>query len=214
MTRGAVDVSVPWETRTAPVAGVRIHRVCRGAEDVVGSGLPRVRSPLATIRAANWASTDRQAALLLVLPLQQRLIRPSDLGEALTTERVRGRRAVVRQLIADLVDGAHSLGELDFARLCRQRGLPEPDRQSMVHTRKGRIYLDVRCTDIGLVVEIDGAGHRAALSVMDDNLRQNRVTLEEAMVLRFDLFALRLQPNEVLDQVCDAFAVCSRRRAS
>lgn len=209
-----VDISVPWQTRVAPVAGVRIHRVCRGPEDIIEAGLPRVRAPLAAVRAAHWASSDRQAALLLVLPIQQRLIRPSDLRSAVTTERVRGRRAVVRELVGDIVDGAQSLGELDFARLCRRRGLPEPDRQAVVRTSAGRIYLDIRWTAIGLVVEIDGAGHREALSVMNDNLRQNRVTIGEGMVLRYDLLALRLRPAEVLDQVCQAHVMCRGRRAS
>ncbi len=210
----AVDVSVPWDVRRGPISGVRIHRVCREPDDVVYAGPPRLPTPLATVRAAHWASSDRQAALLLVLPVQQRLVRPVDLLEASRCDRVRGRRELVRQLVADIADGAQSLGELDFARLCRRRGLPQPDRQAVVRTSKGRIYLDVRWTAIGLVVEIDGAGHREALSVMDDHLRQNRVTIGENLVLRYDLFALRLHPNEVLDQVCDAYTVASGRRAS
>lgn len=209
----AVDVSVPWETRRGPIPGVRPHRVCRQPDEILSAGVPRVRAPFATVRAAHWASSDRQAALLLVLPVQQRLVRPSDLLEASTNDRVRGRRALVRQLVADIVDGAHSVGELDFAQMCRRRGLPEPDRQVVIRTAKGRVYLDVRWSAIGLVVEIDGSGHREALSVMDDNLRQNRVTIGDVMVLRYDLFALRLQPDEVLDQVVEAHAVLAARRA-
>jgi very-short-patch-repair endonuclease len=150
----------------------------------------------------------------LVLPVQQRLVRPDDLLAASKSDRVRGRRALVRQLVADIVDGAQSLGELDFAKLCRQRGLPAPNRQVVVKTAKGRIYLDVRWNAIGLVVEIDGSGHREALSVMDDNLRQNRVTIGDNMVLRFDLLALRLQPDEVIDQVVAAHVILAARRAS
>jgi very-short-patch-repair endonuclease len=188
--------------------------VCREPDDVVYADPPRLSPPLATVRAAHWARSDRQAALLLVLPVQQRLVRPADLLEASRSDRVRGRRELLRQLVADIADGAQSLGELDFARLCRRRGLPTPDRQVVIRTPKGRIYLDVRWSAIGLVVEIDGAGHQQGLSVMHDHLRQNRVTIGEDMVLRYDLFALRLQPHEVLDQVCEAYAVASGRRAS
>ena len=49
----------------------------------------------------------------------------------------------------------HSLGELDFARLCRERGLPEPTRQAVCKGPDGRVFLDVRW-ECGLVVEIDG----------------------------------------------------------
>src|SRR5690349_20731683 len=76
---GEVTVSVPWEARLRHVPGVKIHRVCRIDDELVTAGIPRVRSPTATIRAANWASSDRQAALLLALPVQQRLITASHL---------------------------------------------------------------------------------------------------------------------------------------
>ena len=207
----AVDVSVPWEARVAAVPGVRIHRVCRRDGEVTGLGIPRVTVPRAAVRAANWAASDRQAAMLLVLPVQQRLVRPADLHRAESTELVRGRRAVVRRLVADIVDGAHSLGELDFARLCRRAGMPAPDRQVVVMTAAGRIYLDVRWSDIGLVVEIDGGHHRQGLAVSDDNLRQNAVTLTHDVVLRYDLLLLRLRPDDVLDQVRQAYAALSQR---
>ena len=71
----------------------------------------------------------------------------------------------VRQVVADLTDGAHSLGELDFARLCRERGLPEPSRQAVRRGPRGTIYLDVRWDHLRLVVEIDGAQHTQGLSV-------------------------------------------------
>lgn len=209
-----IDVSVPWEVRVGPVPGVRIHRVCRDEGDVIGLGPRRVRTPLAAVRAAHWATSDRQAALLLVLPVQQRLLTPARLSEASTTDRVRGRRALVRQLVRDIADGAHSLGELDFARMCRRRGLPEPDRQVVRTTEKGRIYLDVGWLAIGLVVEIDGSGHREGLALMDDNLRQNRVSITGNMVLRYGLLALRLQANEVLDQICEAHAMLMAPRAA
>jgi len=207
-----VDVSVPWAARVAPVPGVRIHRVCRGADEVRRLGVPRVRAPTATVRAAHWAASDRQAALLLALPVQQRLVRARDLGEVTRDEHVRGRRELVRRLVADIADGAQSLGELDFANVCRRAGLPEPDRQAVVRSPTGRVYLDVRWSAIGLVVEIDGSQHRQGLAVGDDNLRQNAVTIGNDLVLRFDLFVLRLRPDEVVDQVWQAHAVLRRRR--
>ena len=46
-------------------------------------------------------------------------------------------------VIRDVCDGVHSLGELDFARLCRARGLPEPSRQA-VRRPAGRTGLSRR----------------------------------------------------------------------
>lgn len=209
-----VDVSIPWEARVARVEGVRIHRVFRGVGDVVGPGIPRVRTALAAVRAAHWASSDRQAALLLALPVQQRLLPPARLLEASKTDRVRGRRALVRLLARDIADGAQSLGELDFAKMCRRRGLPEPDRQAVTETTKGRVYLDVRWSPLALVVEIDGSGHVQGLASMDDNFRQNRVALGDNTVFRYGLVDIRVRSEAVLDQLCEAHAVLAARRAA
>jgi very-short-patch-repair endonuclease len=75
---------------------------------------------------------------------------------------------------------------------------------------KGRIYLDARWDDIGLVVEIDGSRHRQGLAVMDDNLRVNSLTTGGETVLRIDLVGLRISPDAYLDQVCAAQMRLSR----
>jgi very-short-patch-repair endonuclease len=113
-------------------------------------------------------------------------------------------------LASDIADGAHSLGELDFAEMCRRRGLPAPSRQVIRHGPKGSVYLDVRWDDVGLVVEIDGSQHRQGLNVSDDNLRQNAITLQGDLVLRIDLVGLRLYQDEFLDQVEEGLTVGSR----
>jgi very-short-patch-repair endonuclease len=103
-------------------------------------------------------------------------------------------------------DGVQSLGELDFARLCRSRGLPEPARQVVRQGPRGRIYLDVRWERHRLVVEIDGAQHREGLAVTADNLRRNALTLQHDTVLRIDLIGLRLFEDEFMAQVAYALA--------
>ncbi|MFQ6170070.1 hypothetical protein ACK8HX_00565 [Oryzobacter sp. R7] len=108
--------------------------------------------------------------------------------------------------MADLCDGAHSLGELDFGRLCRARGLPGPSRQVVRSTPDGRVYLDVAWEDIGLVVEIDGGHHALALNPVDDALRQNEVVLGGEHVLRLPVLGLRLLPDDFMAQVVRAHA--------
>ena len=128
------------------------------------------------------------------------------------TEEIRGRtrRALIRALASDICDGAHSLGELDFAAACRRHGLPEPSRQVVRRGPRGRIYLDVRW-DCGLVVEIDGAGHRWGVAVTDDNLRQNAVALRGDTVLRIDLVGLRIAEEAFMAQVVAAHHALSAR---
>ena len=111
--------------------------------------------------------------------------------------------------MADLADGAHSLGELDFARLCRERGLPEPSRQVVRRGPRGKVFLDVRWDDLRLVVEIDGSQHTQGLSVSDDNLRANSVAIRGDTVLRIDSVGLRVFERLFMDQICEAHRVLS-----
>lgn len=204
-----VQVSVPHTVSTTPVEGVIVHKVRRHLEaHVERDGIPRARPAAAALRAAYWARSDRQAALVLLMTIQQRLCTPGELMAAQEDVRGRTRRAFVKAVVLDAAGGAHSLGELDFARICRRHGLPEPTRQVVRRGPRGRVYLDVRW-ECGLVVEIDGAGHRWGLAVTDDNLRQNAVTLTGDTVLRVDVVGLRLAEAQFMAQV-----VAAHRRLS
>ena len=208
-----LHVSVAHGWRPQKVPGVRLHHVGRVEREVTTvRGLPCVRPEVAAIRAAHWAHTDRQAALLLCLAVQQRLTTGPRLLAVARTVRGRRRRKLVRQLVRDIADGAQSLGELDFAAMCRAKGLPEPTRQVLRRGPHGRIYLDAGWPDLGVLVEIDGSQHRMALAVMDDNLRANEVVIGGDTVLRIDLVGLRLEGPRFLDQVDRALAHAVRRR--
>ena len=198
----SVHLSVVHRHDAAKLPGARIHKVIRRVPgEQVLSGLPRTRAEVAAIRAAHWATSDRQAALILLMTVQQRLTTPRRLAEAQTVVRGRTRRAFVREVVRDIAFGVQSLGELDFARLCRVRGLPEPDRQVVRRGPRGRVYLDVRWDDHDLTVEIDGAQHRWGLAVTTDNLRQNAVVLGGDRVLRIDVIGLRLETDLFMGQV-------------
>jgi very-short-patch-repair endonuclease len=202
-----VHVSVKHTATVSEVSGVQVHKVIRRISgEVVEGGLPRTTPAVAAVRAAHWAVSDRQAALLMVMPVQQRIITGDQLVAA--TRRVRGRtrRRFIRLVAHDIADGAQSLGELDFAALCRSHGLPEPSRQVVQRGPQGRTYLDVRWDHADLVVEIDGAQHTWGLAATDDQFRQNAVVIRGDRVLRMTLLGLRLAPDAFMDQVCQAYA--------
>jgi len=207
-----LHVSVPRGHSPHQVPGVRIHTLTRRLpREVDARGVPRVRPGIAALRAAGWAVSDRQAALLLVLPVQQRLVPAARLVELLDVVTVQRRRRLIGSLVHDIADGAQSLGELDFARLCRRWGLPEPSRQVVRQGPGKRIYLDVRWDDIDLVVEIDGIHHEQGLQSLDDSLRQNHITLTHDRVLRIPLAALRLQPEIFMRQLVAAHRQAASR---
>lgn len=194
----SIDVTLPKSSAVRRLEGVTPH-LRRDLGPVMGSGLPRTRPEWALIRAAQWARSDRQAALLICLPVQQRLVRPADVLAAWAAVQHSPRRVLIDAVVRDVCDGAHSLGELDFATWCRAFGLPRPLRQSVRTSPTGRVYLDVEWD--GLVIEIDGGHHLAGLNPIDDALRSNDVVLDGSPVLRLPVLGLRLQPEAFMAQV-------------
>ena len=208
----ALDVSIPANNRRWRQDGVLLHQRAT-MPPIITAGIPRVRMDVAAVHAAGWARTDRQAALVLCLVTQQRLVPAARLAAAW---RSRARRAVRRSrrrvldgVVADLTRGAQSLGELDFGELCRKWGLPRPTRQVVKRTPHGRVYLDAAWEDIGLVVEVDGMGHLQGMAPVADALRQNDLALENLRVPRIPVLGLRLQPDEFGVQVARAYRLLS-----
>ncbi len=203
-----LDVSLPHRNRWHLVAGVQLHRRQR-MPPVVEAGIARVKPQFAVMHAAAWAVSDRQAALLLCLVVQQRLVRPADLLAACDSVGRLRRGAAIRQIVRDVCDGAQSLGKLDFALMCRRSGLPRPSRQAVRTTAAGRVYLDVAWDDLGLVVEIDGGHHGLALNPVDDAVRQNELVISGSRVLRIPVVGLRIAADTFMDQVVRAHAQLS-----
>ncbi|KNX36323.1 hypothetical protein [Luteipulveratus halotolerans] len=210
-----IHVSVRHGTHAPPVAGTSIHRVRDLEPCAIGVGLATSHPTYAAIRAAVWARSDRAAMTILAIAVQQEVVAADALLERWRRWKRRiPRRALIDQVIRDVCAGAQSLGELDFARLCRERGLPEPDRQVVTKGPKGRIFLDVRWSTLGVVVEIDGAHHASGLMPVDDALRQNQVVLGGDVVLRIPVLGLRLEPDGFMNQVAQALTTAAERLAS
>ena len=207
-----VHVSVPNDARVRPLEGVRVHRP-RAIGDSIGSGLRRTKPHVAVVRAALWARSDRAAATLVAMTVQQRLTTPSALLAEWATVRAAPRRALLDAVIADVCDGAHSMGELDLARLCRAAGLPPADRQAVRTGPRGTVHLDAWWDEEGVHVEVQGAHHYVGTAVVDDALRANEVVIaDDAITLQIPVLALRLQPHRCLDQLRRALAAGRRRR--
>jgi very-short-patch-repair endonuclease len=135
------------------------------------------------------------------MAVQQRLVTVEALAESLEEVKRDRRRRLLRVVLADLRGGVQSLGELDFARLCRKARLPEPDRQVLHDLGHGRAYVDAEWTGFGLLVEIDGVHHGEAPALIADALRQNDLTNDRRVMLRFPVLGLRTDPDRFLAQI-------------
>jgi very-short-patch-repair endonuclease/uncharacterized protein YjiS (DUF1127 family) len=197
-----IRVSVPRGSRTRHAPGVTIRETRRLCPDDRAPGaLPRVRPEVAAVRGGLWARSDKQAALIVTMTVQQRLTTPERIGRALLDVRRHRRRELLRTVILDLLDGVRALSEAEFARECRARGLPEPSRQVVRRGKDGRYYLDAYWEAWGVVVEIDGIQHAWAGNVVRDALRQNDITLAHDVVLRLPLLGLRVAADEFFEQI-------------
>ncbi len=205
-------VSVSKGSRPRRPEGVEVHETRRRTPgDVMGAGIPRTRAAVATLRGALWERSDRQAALIVVLAVQQRLTAGAAVRDGLDGVQRHERRGFLRLIARDVVDGAQALGELDFARFCREWGLPEPERQKVRRGRRGRVYLDVFWAGSRLVVEIEGIHHGSGETQIADALRQNAISIRRDTVLRIPLLGLRVAPDEFMAQVAEALAVAPPR---
>lgn len=201
-TWDVVRVSVPMASRARSASGLLVVRTRRyDPRVVVRSGVPRARPDVAAVHAALWARSDKQAALLLTMPVQQRLTTAERIGQSLLSVHRDKRRRLLHATVLDLLDGVRSISEAEFSAECRRRGLPKPSRQVVRRGKDGTYYLDVSWEEWGVVVEIDGIQHTWATNVVHDALRHNDVTLDNSVVLRLPLLGLRVAADDFFDQI-------------
>lgn len=208
----SIHVSVSNSAIVRDLEGVVHHRL-RTVGPSHQTGLRRTASAVAVVRAAQWAQTDRAAATIVAMTVQQRLVRPEEVLARWVEVGYSARREVLDDVIQDVCAGAHSLNELDFARECRQRGLPEPTRQAVRTGPHGRVYLDVFWEEFGVHVEIHGAQHYAGTAVIDDALRVNDLGLRDRdlISLQIPVLGLRTQPEPFFRQIRQALDEGARR---
>ena len=197
-----VQVSVPRNATVRQLPGVR-HHVLRDLGPRITVGLRRTKPEVAVIRSGQWAVSDRAAATVMAMAVQQRLVPRDRLLERWAGCRRSPRRALLDAVIRDICDGAHSITELDVARACRARGLPPPTRQAVRQGAQGKVYLDLWWEDHHVHVEVQGAHHLSGLTGVDDAIRSNGIALQDRDVtsLQVPVLGWRLQPGVFLDQI-------------
>ena len=210
--REEVHVLAPRGTTTPKNLGFRVqlHRVFDWDDAQVSAVRQLHRAAPALIVAARSFSSARPACGILAAAVQQRVVRSAELRAAATAATRSRHRAALLLAIDDIAQGAQALSEIDFVRLCRRNGLPPPDQQTVRRDAAGRRrYLDAtwRLPDGRLlVVEVDGALHLVQARWWSDQLRQNDLALNGALVLRFPSAVVRHEEHVVVAQLRQALA--------
>lgn len=185
--------------------GVVIHESRRhDADDVTTRhGLNLHSAARAAVDAAAWSRSPRTAAGLVTAVVQQRLSDPHTLSEeVLKAGKVRHHKLLLLTL-ADVAAGAGSLAEIDFVRMCRTAGLPEPMRQTRRRDARGKWrFLDVEwllSDGRRLLLEVDGVGHMEQTRWYDDLLRTAELPLDDGQrLIRLPATAARTEPARVI----------------
>lgn len=211
-TEDVIHVSVPRNATVRALDGVRRH-VLRDIGPAITTGLRRTKPHVAVVRAAEWARTDRAAATLLAMTVQQRLVSTSALLERWESVGRSRRRRVLDGVIRDVCDGAHSINELDVTDACRSRGIPPPCRQEVRTGQGGRVYLDLFWDEEDVHAEVQGAHHFVGLKVVDDSLRLNVLAIKsrDLISLQIPVVGWRVSPDPFLDQIEAALEEGRRR---
>lgn len=184
--------------------GVIVHRTTVLPRDDVHlmAAPPRTMPSRSVVDAAQWTGSDEAACAIVAAAFQRGLATADEIHAVLARLPRARRRGVIAAAVNDAAGGSHSLSELDYLRLSRKYGLPEPTRQAVRRDAAGRRrYLDVYYEQWGVHVEIDGGQHTDPRHHWADMKRQNEVWIQGDRVLRFPTFLLRHRPDDLFGQV-------------
>ena len=206
------DVLIPRGQRPRQLPQVRVHTATLRDDEVHPARTPRrTRIERSIIDAASWASNPLQTQGILAASVQQGLVTPEGLQEAMAPRLTLPKRPLIVETLRDVAGGSLSEYEVLFARLCRDEGFPQPSRQVRRRDTTGRMrYLDAEFDEYDLVAEIDGQHHMEALAWWADMQRSNEIVADGKWLLRFAGFALRHQGDRVADVLRRFFERSSR----
>lgn len=201
-----ICVAVPHPRHGPSLPGLATSRVCKLEKFVHPVKVPKqVRLPYAVLCVAAEARTDGDAHAVLCSAVQQGRVSVARLSEQLDQLPKLPRRALIRESLLDIADGAQSLNEISLLGLVKEGLLPRPVLQVHVATERRRSYIDGGWPDYGVWFEVDGELHREATQWADDLDRSNEVAIEQGGTrLRWSGFVVRRRPERVVDQAIRA----------
>ena len=183
----SIHVSVPRQAGSLDIPGLVLHYSSR----LPGARHPARLPPQTTLEEtvldlADVSRTAEDAVAWAIRACQRRLSTPDRITAALTgRNRVRWRRDLT-DAVAEVRTGVHSPLELRYLRdVERRHGLPRGDRQAVTIRRGARQYADVRYTEYGVVVELDGVLAHPAEARKYDSRRDNANMLDGYQTLRY-----------------------------
>ena len=201
----SIHVSVPRQAGSLVIPGLILHYSSR----LPGARHPARLPPQTTLEEtvldlADVSPTAEDAVAWAIKACERRLSTPDRITAALAgRNRARWRRDLT-DAITEVTIGVHSPLELRYLRdVERRHGLPRGDRQAVTTRRGARQYADVRYTEYGVVVELDGVLAHPAEARKYDSRRDNANTLDGFQTLRYGWVPVAYHACAVAREVAD-----------
>jgi hypothetical protein len=183
----SIHVSIPRQAGSLVIPGLMLHYSSR----LPGARHPARLPPQTTFEEtvldlADVSPTAEDAVAWAIKACQRRLSTPDRITAALAGRNRARWRHDLADAITEVTIGVHSPLELRYLRnVERRHGLPRGDRQAVTIRRGARQYADVRYTEYGVVVELDGVLAHPAEARKYDSRRDNANTLDGFQTLRY-----------------------------
>lgn len=175
-----VTVLIPEYARRADRPGWQFIRQPAGYRLPARGGPPRTAVEDATLDLCAGAS-EREVVDLLTRAVQSHRTTPEHLLRRLARRSRAGHRELIRSVLTDVAEGAHSPLELRYLKdVERAHGLPKGRRQAP----RGRCLRDVLYEEFALVAELDGRPGHEGVARFRDMARDNRALLAGEATLR------------------------------
>lgn len=202
----SIHVLTSHSRRVVPPPGVVLHRtrLPQPERAVRIPALPPVTcvedTVLDLVDQSRW---QRQAVHWVMASCQAKLTTPAQLLSAMGRRRRIRHRALVKELCADVSEGAETPLELRYLRdVERAHGLPRGHRQTTSLLGGGMVFRDVEYVEYATVVELDGRrGHEGEENAFRDRRRDNRTVVGGRTTLRFGWTDMTSTPCEAAAQV-------------
>lgn len=178
-----IEVVVPTDRRVVGTDGMTVRRTARFEEILDPLAYPWRTSAAVTVLDCAASRSDDGALAVVGRAVQRRVVTARSLAVEL---RARGRHphgSLLREVLADVGDGAESAAEVRYVRdVERAHGLPAGTRQ--VSTRGGALH-DTVYEGFATVVEVDGRlGHEAWSDRVRDGRRDRLAAGDGAFTCR------------------------------
>lgn len=209
----SVHLLIPHGRKVKSSDYVVVERTIRLPARVVRDGVPLAPLPRAVLDACRRFRDFDPCRALIAEAVQRGRIDPGVLEQELARGSQRG-TAVPREVLRDVLRGAHSVAEIDGMRVWQRTGLPPLSWNVDLYDEDGQFIArpDGWCDEVGLAWEIDSYEYHFEREGYARTLKRN-VRYAEAGILVVQTLPnrLRTEPDAVVAELRAAYRAAADR---